>query len=73
MDITQDELRYIYNLGMQAGKESMGYSRTDRYQAEMEDYMRSEYKSMREFLHFVHMHYPQAIKEYEAVEKIKES
>ena len=68
MDITQDELRFIFNLG----KESMT-TRVEKYEHEMYDNMKREYNSMREFLHFVHMHYPQAIAEYDAVNKIKES
>lgn len=73
MDITKDELNHIYQLGMQAGKEAVGQTKQDRYDLDRWENMRYENQSLVAFIHFVKMHYPEAIIEYEAVNKIKES
>lgn len=46
---------------------------TERYTHEVYDQIRMENNSMVKFIHFVKMHYPEAIAEYDALNKIAES
>ena len=68
MNITQEELNFIYQLGKEAGM-----SKSVEHEGWMFENMKYENQSMMEFIRFVKMHYPEAMAEFEAVEKIKES
>ena len=45
---------------------------TDRYTHEVYDQIRIENKNMVKFIHYVKMHYPEAIAEWDALNKIGE-
>jgi hypothetical protein len=72
MDITQDELRFIYQMGKEAGRQEV-ISGADKYEAELFEQLRYENRNFIDFIHFVKMHYPEAVVEWDAVNKVKES
>ena len=44
----------------------------ERYEHELYDQIRAENRNMVDFIHFVKVHYPEAIVEYDALNKLRD-
>ena len=68
MNITQEELNFIFQLGRESGM-----SKTKEYESWMFENLRYENKSLMEFMSWLKTTHPEAFTEWNAIEKIKES
>jgi hypothetical protein len=68
MQITSEEIGSLFTLFKQ-----MHTTRSERYEYELFDQIRAENRSMVDFIAYVKTHYPEAIGEWDALNKIAES